>query len=567
MGLRMEKSYEIKENGITLRTAIPLLAITGMKIAVSENEHGKGELEAVVRKEYAADVLRMDFGGTGILVEGEKGEVIFNGFLEKAEFCIESGYTGIKAEFISWSALLDRERKSRSFQNPEITYGQAAGEVFKGYQDGVLLWKAGQGRRIGIPVIQYEETDWEFLIRVASHFRTVVYPVCRAGSAAVCIGVEKGEIRQAEPGSILKWGIGDGYYRQGCYEAGKNRGDAVYLEAEGSPEWEIGDVIACEGALYTVFRKNVVFERGGIVCTYLLGRDSFIYRKRETNGNLRGARLKGTVRKADKESVYLQLDLDKEEKADYPWAWTPETGNLCYCMPEPGTEVMLYFPSGEEREGIALHALPKAGEDGACHNVQQREFHTLHDKRAGLYPGRLFLEGKDGAVSVGMEDGNGIRLDSGSSIVLEAAGNIFIDGKKCRSSAQAEVLFRTPRSNIEICRDFNFYAPEGVRTDGKDDGSIGDLPDGLEKKKTEHWQMSYSAMAAVPTVDIARCDEGSGLGMAACGAVPAIAGGRQILAMKDAMAGKKGKEARFQDSLQSMEIFTVKGGHAVWMEG
>ena len=167
-----------------------------------------------------------------------------------------------------------------------------------------------------------------------------------------------------------------------------------------------------------------------------------------------------------------------------------------------------------------------------------------------------------------MEDGNGIRLDSGSSIVLEAAGSIFIDGKKCRSRAQAEVLFRTPRSNIEICRDFNFYALEGVRTDGKDDGSIGDLPDGLAgKKETEHWQMSYSAMAAVPAVDIARCDEGSGLGMTACGAVPAIAGGQQILAMKDAMAGKRGKEARFQDSLQSMEIFTVKGGHAVWMEG
>ena len=36
-----------------------------------------------------------------------------------------------------------------------------------------------------------------------------------------------------------------------------------------------------------------------------------------------GMVLKGTVRKADKESVYLQLDLDKEEKADYPWAWTP----------------------------------------------------------------------------------------------------------------------------------------------------------------------------------------------------------------------------------------------------
>ena len=151
----MEKSYEIKENGITLRTAIPLLAITGMKIAVSENEHGKGELEAVVRKEYTADVLRMDFGGTGILVEGEKGEVIFNGFLEKAEFCIESGYTGIKAEFISWSVLLDRERKCRSFQNPGNyiwTSGRGGIQGLSGW-DPFMESRAGEPHRLsGYPV-------------------------------------------------------------------------------------------------------------------------------------------------------------------------------------------------------------------------------------------------------------------------------------------------------------------------------------------------------------------------------------------------------------------------------
>ena len=108
----MEKSYEIKENGITLRTAIPLLAITGMKIAVSENEHGKGELEAVVRKEYAGDVLRMDFGETGILVEGEKGEVIFNGFLEKPKlpepgnYIWTSGRGGIQ-RLSGWSLFME----------------------------------------------------------------------------------------------------------------------------------------------------------------------------------------------------------------------------------------------------------------------------------------------------------------------------------------------------------------------------------------------------------------------------------------------------------------------------
>ncbi len=51
--------------------------------------------------------------------------------------------------------------------------------------------------------------------------------------------------------------------------------------------------------------------------------------------------------------------------------------------------------------------------------------------------------------------------------------------------------------------------------------------------------------------------------LAACSAVPKIAGGRQTLAMEDVMAGKSGKDVRFPDALQGMEIFTVKGGHTV----
>ena len=75
------------------------------------------------------------------------------------------------------------------------------------------------------------------------------------------------------------------------------------------------------------------------------GKEHFTYRKRRANERLKGVRLKGTVRRAEMESIYIRLDMDKEEKADYPWPWVPETGNLCYCIPEIGTEVMLYFPA------------------------------------------------------------------------------------------------------------------------------------------------------------------------------------------------------------------------------
>ena len=560
----MEKSFEVRENGITLRTALPLLAIIGMKIGINENEHGKGKLEAVVRKEYSAEVLRTDFSGSGMIVEAEDGKILFNGFLETAAFHIENGYTSVSAELVSRSILFDREKKCRSFQKPEMTYEQIMREQIKDYEGCDFLWKGEQDCRICFPVIQYEETDWEFIIRLASHFHTVIYPGYGSNGISFCLGKAKGKKWQLESQYIIKWGIGESFYSGGCYEGGRNREGSVYTEVKGNIGWDIGDVVDCEGIQYMVFRKKMIFEKGETICTYLLGKDDFIYKRRKINKNLRGNSLAGTVRKSVKENIWIQLDMDKEEKADYPWPWVPETGNLCYCMPETGTKVMLYFPSGEERDGIALHVLRKDGECAACNNVQNRELHTVYGMKAGLYPNRMFMEGKDGMVSLNMKDGDGICLDSGKSVLLEAAGKISINGRKCMSSAPMEILYQTSHSNIEICRDFNFYAPGGVQTNGKIDGAEADMPvSSAGNREPEHWQISYSAMAAVPVADVSRCDADSVMELAACSAVPKIAGGRQVLAMKDTMEGKTGKNVRFPDALQGMEIFTVKGGHRV----
>lgn len=564
----MEKEFVVKENGITLRTAVPLLNIVGMSIEIRENEHGKGQLEAVVREEYAKEILHMDFGGKEIAVEEESGNLLFDGFFETAEFRVENGYVSLRAEFVSRSILLDREKKCRSFQRIEMTYEQVAAEVVNDYSDSGYFWKTKPDCQICFPVIQYEETDWELMIRLASHFHTVVYPGYRSRRTLFLLGTEKGKKQELESGHILKWGIGDNYYSEGCYGEGKSRRGSVYIEARGGMGWDIGDVAEWEGLEYMVFRKNILFEKGETVCTYLLGRDCFAYRKRKRNENLRGVRLTGIVRKSERENVWIQPDMDKEEKADYPWAWVPETGNLCYCMPEAGTEAVLYFPSGEEREGIALHALRKDRESKACGDIQHREFRTQYGRKAGLYPDRLLLEGKDSNVSLTMEDGRGICFSSGQSMVLEAAGEISINGKKCSSCAPMEILYQASQSNIEICRDFNFYAINGVQTDGKTDGDIMDLPEVSDGSQAqEHWQISFVAMAAVPAADVSGWDEDSMTELAACGAVPKMAGGRQVLAMKDTMAGKSGKDVRFPEALQGMEIYTVKGGYAVPEEG
>ena len=76
----------------------------------------------------------------------------------------------------AWDATMqmDIQRKKRIFQNPEMGVHQLVSEVMKTY--------IGSDYKIHVPdvpigqlVVQYEETDWEFLKRFLSKYNEMLY--------------------------------------------------------------------------------------------------------------------------------------------------------------------------------------------------------------------------------------------------------------------------------------------------------------------------------------------------------------------------------------------------------
>ena len=65
--------------------------------------------------------------------------------------------------------MLDHEKKSRSFQDAEATYGQIVNEVLSDCPGAVALLcrEKEADTPIGKPLIQYRETDWMFIKRLA----------------------------------------------------------------------------------------------------------------------------------------------------------------------------------------------------------------------------------------------------------------------------------------------------------------------------------------------------------------------------------------------------------------
>ena len=71
---------------------------------------------------------------------------------------------------------MDQVKRSRSFQNVGQTYSEVAQRVASGCENGAVIPTVGLDKPLGVPVIQYRETDWEFLKRMASWCGGVVVP-------------------------------------------------------------------------------------------------------------------------------------------------------------------------------------------------------------------------------------------------------------------------------------------------------------------------------------------------------------------------------------------------------
>lgn len=566
----MSREYEISSEELTVKTAIPFQTLSKMEIRHDVNAHAITKITVTAREEDQQEILSRDWTDTEITVlkKGEESLPLFSGRVEKLVCDKEGRLLTVLICGIGETAKLDREKKKQSFQKAEMTYGQVVQKITQNYQGSTVIWNIGDDKNIDMPLVQYEETDWEFLIRICSHFHEVIVPDLRTGRMVLHFGMCIGREQNGDVAEILGNGFDNSYYHNGCYESNMPRTQALYMKVKTKENWQIGDFWLYEGRKYQVYSRRILFENGELFFVYQLGMRGMFYAKKIQNQALAGARMEGVIRKTEGENVYLQLDIDEEERADFPWIWAPETNNLSYCMPEVGTKAVLYMPTREEKDGRVILATVHNADNGRYTDVQKREFVTLHHKKIGLYPDKLFAEGTDGKVSVYMEDQSGVSIKSNGEISLLADGDVVLSGKSIRAFTPVELVCRTKESNIELCRDINLYAPGGVKTVGTGNVVKKDTePEtgGNDKgKEAEYWQTAFSAVAAVPSADLGSAGgQDSLVALYACGGTPKVAGGAAAIALSEVMNGCKESACSFPNIFKSMNNYTVKGGYAL----
>ena len=375
-----------------------------------------------------------------VIREGEQNEVLFRGIVRRIRLRSCNGVPQIEVLATTASILLDRDKRQRSFQDKTMTYEQAVRKITNAYGSFPVECVGEAATALKEPLIQYGETDWEFLLRLGSRLHLPVYADCTCAQPGLYFGMRQGEQRQWEAPPV-QMGISRGCYAKGGSEDRMERKDYLYFTASGYQNHQPGDILSCSQCRGTIFRKRAELQGGILVFTYQAGGRGNWHIPLAKHRQLVGMEFEGTVISTHQEEMNIRLDIDGPGGgAEHDWAWTPASGNIMYAMPEKGSKVRLDFGTEEALEGTGTINVRK--NSGSMPWYRERELMTAAGKKAELHPSCLSFQGGGGRTA--LTDGAGLSLGSSGSFVVCAYGRVRLNAAKISAATPLEInMFRS----------------------------------------------------------------------------------------------------------------------------
>ena len=337
----------------------------------------------------------------------------------------ERGYRIADIQAVSGTILLDQKKSNRVFQKKVQTYMGIASTITADTEHSACILP-GSDMRTGGTLIQYQETDWRFLKRMASQLGLPLVPDTSYYYPRFYLGLPEGEKR--ELGEIISCDLCfDGRYYAVSGKCLVDREDFICYDAVTRTSLSLGDRVTYEGRELLVSRKKTELAGGEVIFTYRLAGNSYTWVPWEDNPDYTGMSFVGSIVRTQGEQVEVAFDIDKTAAGGNRYGFAPVTGNLMYCMPQKGTKTALYIGNGDEAQGIATGCIRTNG--STCEGTgspEKKSFRSEHGKGMDLYPQRMGLDGGE-TGKITFEDETGTTIESNGGLVLMAKEGIRLE--------------------------------------------------------------------------------------------------------------------------------------------
>lgn len=434
-----------------------------IKITEKPGEHASLYVEAVLDSDRSENDFHQIKDTISLKYRKEGNEhVLFYGVVDKVFMNKDGKEWLLKLEARDGTCQMDVKRRNRIFQNPQMSVHQLISKIMDGY--------SGSDHMVHLPdepvaqlLVQYEETDWEFLKRFLSKYKENIYP----DPAFPDIRFEAGLSPKPENQNWdkLPYQLSQDFIRlESMKENGISeltRSQNTVYQIESYDIVSIGSQITYKGTSWYVESAERSLKDGLLKNQYCLRQKESLKVLPYYNGNITGISIDGKIASVKRNQVQVNMEIEAGDGEKY---WFPfstvaasSDGSGWYCMPEKGESVRVYFPIDDEKEAYVVTNVkgqkPQAGGSSeAMGNPNHRNIKTAQGNQVQMTGEGVLIKAGNGQGSIFLKKSGEVVLDAQKGITISAAENLNITAKKdltvksqtsiqisCKSGADIEV--------------------------------------------------------------------------------------------------------------------------------
>ncbi|MCL2815996.1 MAG: DUF2345 domain-containing protein [Oscillospiraceae bacterium] len=422
----------------------PFILEAVLEIHIKEilNDHAVFYLLARLKDDQQSKPLNDISNGTNVKFTSD-GKIIFIGVIKNINItCIDYVYY-LRVAAVSNTAMIDVETKRRSFQDAGMKYRTIVEKITKSGGSRVTFGNSkAADKTVDNILLQYDETDWMFSKRLASHSNAVLIPKIDSETPDFIFGAADGSPKDKLESYNYSVSKNLEVYRaMSQFPAlGFTEDDSVaYKIIADDYVFNLGDVLTLDGNPLYVSAIDLKLVGSVLNCAYTLSTKAAISAAKFFN-DIIGLHLLGEVLRVENDTVRVRLDIDEADTVDngqdsdnsYPFKYsTPYTAEAhtgWYVMPEEGDKLQVIFPTEDEKEAYATTAIRQEDTD-RTEDPLVKYLRTPFGKEIKFDKNEILISAKDDTtfIRINEDEEKGIEIITPHPITVTSNSTISME--------------------------------------------------------------------------------------------------------------------------------------------
>lgn len=418
-------------------------SIDEVSIRHSVGEHAyavvSGKMDLNAAKEFKNKMT--DYTTVSITTTAQgQNPTLFCGYIQTINDTIYDNYVVLTLHLVSYSMMIDVKKEEHTYQNQSKTYGEIMESVVSG--QGTFI-NCNTDKTTGSFIFQYQETDWEFVRRMASNIGAYLFVDCTRPKPVIYAGV---------PNKSKSYT--DGYAKMEGSSV-NNLGKRV-TRVVSNQYALLGDQFTANGKSgYISSVQSNIFD--GVLKSHyeLISREDF-KAKPLVNSAFSGRMYMGEVKEVQNNTVrvsFYEIDesFDEGSTTWFPFStlYSSGDGSGFYCMPEVGDKVRVHFPSANENEAFVASAV----NNNPLSNPADKSWKAPGGKELLLTDQGIFVICEKDTIFINLTTENGVEIKSSKPISVMSDANISLKaGGKIDVNAVNEINLQVGESAINMTK-------------------------------------------------------------------------------------------------------------------